>query len=109
MRWFWIDRFEEFVSGSHAVAVKSVSLSEDPVDEYSPGRPYFPASLIVEGLAQTGGLLIAQSSDFRSRVVLAAALSQQQLAYRAPRESRDSLVRYSETLCGKASAIPGCE
>ena len=71
MRWFWIDRFEEFVSGTYAVAVKSVSLSEDPVDEYSPGRPYFPASLIVEGLAQTGGLLIAQSSDFKSRVVLA--------------------------------------
>jgi len=71
MRWFWIDRFEEFVSGSHAVAVKSVSLSEEPVDDYSPGRPYYPASLIVEGLAQTGGLLIAQLSDFRSRVVLA--------------------------------------
>ena len=71
MRWFWIDRFEEFVSGSHAVAVKCVSLSEEPVDEYSPGRPYYPASLIVEGLAQTGGLLIAQQSDFQSRVVLA--------------------------------------
>lgn len=71
MRWFWIDRFEEFVSGSHALAVKCVSLSEEPVDEYSPGRPYFPASLIVEGLAQTGGLLIAQQSDFISRVVLA--------------------------------------
>lgn len=71
MRWFWIDRFEEFVSGSHAVAIKAVSLSEEPVDEYSPGRPYYPASLIVEGLAQTGGLLIAQKSDFKSRVVLA--------------------------------------
>lgn len=71
MRWFWIDRFEEFASGKHAVALKCVSLSEEPVDEYSPGRPYYPASLIVEGLAQTGGLLIAQTSDFTSRVVLA--------------------------------------
>ena len=71
MRWFWIDRFEEFVSGNYAVAVKCVSLSEDPVDEYSPGKPFYPASLIVEGLAQTGGLLIAQTSDFTSRVVLA--------------------------------------
>jgi 3-hydroxyacyl-[acyl-carrier-protein] dehydratase len=71
MRWFWIDRFQEFVSGSHAVAVKGVSLSEEPVDEYSPGRPVYPASLIVEGLAQTGGLLIAQQSDFVKRVVLA--------------------------------------
>ena len=71
MRWFWIDRFTEFVSGQSASAVKSVSLSEDPVDEYAPGRTYCPTSIIIEGLAQTGGLLIGQMSDFKDRVVLA--------------------------------------
>ncbi len=71
MRWFWIDRFEEFVAGHYATSIKNVSLSEEPLDEYSPGRPYLPASLIVEGLAQTGGLLISQISDFEKRVVLA--------------------------------------
>ncbi len=71
MRWFWIDQFREFVSGSHAVSVKCVTLSDEPVDEYSPGRPFYPASLIIEGLAQTAGLLIAQQSDFHKRVVLA--------------------------------------
>ena len=57
MRWFWVDRFTEFVSGESATAEKNVSLSEEVVDEYAPGRTYFPSSLIVEGLAQTGGLL----------------------------------------------------
>ena len=71
MRWFWIDRFTEFVSGQRASAVKSVSLSEDPVDEYAPGRTYCPSSIIIEGFAQTGGLLIGQMSDFKDRVVLA--------------------------------------
>ena len=71
MRWFWIDRFTEFVSGQSASAVKSVSLSEDPVDEYAPGRTYCPTSIIIEGIAQTGGLLIGQMSDFKDRVVLA--------------------------------------
>ena len=71
MRWFWIDRFTEFVSGQRASAVKSVSLSEDPVDEYAPGRTYCPTSIIIEGLAQAGGLLIGQMSDFKDRVVLA--------------------------------------
>lgn len=71
MRWFWIDRFTEFVSGQSASAVKSVSLSEDPVDEYAPGRTYCPTSIIIEGLAQTGGLMIGQMSDFKDRVVLA--------------------------------------
>ena len=71
MRWFWIDRFTEFVSGQYALALKGVSLSEDPVDEYCPGWPYFPASLVIEGMAQTGGLLVGQLSDFQNRVVLA--------------------------------------
>jgi 3-hydroxyacyl-[acyl-carrier-protein] dehydratase len=71
MRWFWIDRFTEFVSGQSAVAVKSVSLSEEAVDEYAPGRSYLPSSLLIEGLAQTGGLLVGQLSDFTDRVVLA--------------------------------------
>lgn len=71
MRWFWIDQFTEFVSGQTATAVKNVSLSEEVVDEYAPGLPYFPASLIIEGIAQTGGLLLGQLSDFKDRVVLA--------------------------------------
>lgn len=71
MRWFWIDRFTEFVSGKYAVALKGVSLAEDPVDEYSPGWSYLPASLVIEGMAQTGGILVNQLSDFKNRVVLA--------------------------------------
>ena len=75
MRWFWIDRFTEFVSGKHASALKSVSLSEEAVDEYAPGRTYLPSTLIIEGVAQTGGLLVGQASDFLDRVVLAKVQS----------------------------------
>jgi 3-hydroxyacyl-[acyl-carrier-protein] dehydratase len=71
MRWFWMDRFTEFVSGSHAAGVKGVTLSEEAVDEYAPGKPFLPQSLVIEGLAQAGGLLVAQQSDFLDRVVLA--------------------------------------
>lgn len=75
MRWFWIDRFTEFVAGKRATALKGVSLSEEVVDEYAPGATYLPASLIVEGMAQTGGLLVSQMSDFQARVVLAKVTS----------------------------------
>ena len=71
MRWFWIDRFEEFVAGQYAVSVKNVSLGEEQIDNYSPGMPYHPAALIIEGMAQTGGLLLSQISDFKKRIVLA--------------------------------------
>ncbi len=71
MRWFWIDRFEEFVRGRYAVTLKNVTFGEEPLDEYMPGHPYYPHSLIIEGMAQTGGLLIAEPEGFQNRVVLA--------------------------------------
>lgn len=71
MRWFWIDRFTEFVRGTRATAVKSVSLAEEQMDRYFPGLPVMPASLIIEGIAQTAGLTVGAVSEFRGRVVLA--------------------------------------
>ena len=71
MRWFWIDRFEEFVRNSHAVSIKNVTLAEEPLDDYSLGFPHYPHSLMIEGMAQTGGLLIAEPFGFSRRVVLA--------------------------------------
>ena len=75
MRWFWIDRFTEFVSGEYATAVKCISLADEVTDNYSPGRPYYPSSMIIEGMAQAGGLLIDQLNDFSGRVVLAKVQS----------------------------------
>jgi 3-hydroxyacyl-[acyl-carrier-protein] dehydratase len=71
MRWFWIDRFLVFESGRRAVALKNVSLVEEEMDGYLPGVPFFPAALIIEGLAQTGGLLVGEHNHFRERVILA--------------------------------------
>ena len=71
MRWFWIDRFEEFVRGSRAVAIKNVSLAEEHLHDHFPGLPLMPNSLVVEGMAQTAGLLVADAIDFTRRVVLA--------------------------------------
>lgn len=71
MRWFWLDRFTEFVSGQRATSVKCVSMAEMQVDEYCPGFPHHPNSLIIEGVAQTGGLLVSELELFESRVVLA--------------------------------------
>ena len=71
MRWMWIDRFLEFRRGEKAVARKNVSLVEEEVDEYIPGFPCLPPPFIVEGLAQTAGLLVGEISGFRERVILA--------------------------------------
>jgi 3-hydroxyacyl-[acyl-carrier-protein] dehydratase len=71
MRWFWIDRFTEFVCTQRASAVKAVALTEEQLDEYFPGHPVLTPTLVLEGFAQMGGLLISQPKDFKANTVLA--------------------------------------
>src|SRR6202035_4059974 len=90
MRWIWIDKFLEFDSGKTARAVKNLSLAEDYFADHFPGYPVMPAALMLEGLAQTGGILVGEVNDFREKVILAKiprakfhreALAGQQLIY----------------------------
>src|SRR5438093_2130272 len=90
MRWIWIDRFLDFESGKSARAVKNLSRAEDYFADHFPGHPVMPATLILEGLAQTGGILVGEANDFREKVVLAKipaaqfhgeALAGEQLTY----------------------------
>ncbi|HVA48783.1 MAG TPA: 3-hydroxyacyl-ACP dehydratase FabZ family protein [Pirellulales bacterium] len=71
MRWIWIDRFLEFDSGRRATAIKNVSLAEEHLHDHFPGYPVMPNSLILEGLAQTGGLLVGEVNQFEEKVILA--------------------------------------
>jgi 3-hydroxyacyl-[acyl-carrier-protein] dehydratase len=71
MRWLLLDRMTEFVRGKRSAAIKNVSLTEESLSDYMPGFPTLPCSLIVEGLAWTGGLLANDHRGFEERVVLA--------------------------------------
>ena len=89
MRWTWIDRFTAFESRRSATAVKCLSLAEDHFADHFPGFPVMPAPLILEGLAQTGGILVGEANQYRENVVLAKmsatfhreALAGEQLTY----------------------------
>ena len=71
MRWIWIDKFVAFESGKRARALKNLSRAEDYFADHFAGWPVMPASLILEGLAQTGGILVGEANAFREKVVLA--------------------------------------
>ena len=71
MRWFWVDRFIDFQPGKSARAVKNVSLAEEHLHDHFPVYPVHPQSLMIEGMAQTGGVLVGQAFDFREKVILA--------------------------------------
>src|SRR5438552_6444443 len=71
MRWIWIDKFTEFVSRQRAVAVKNVTLAEEHLHDLYPAFPVVPHSLIIEGMAQTAGILVGEARDFEEKVILA--------------------------------------
>ncbi|VAX39190.1 3-hydroxyacyl-[acyl-carrier-protein] dehydratase, FabZ form [hydrothermal vent metagenome] len=71
MRWYWIDRFIEFEKGKRAQSVKNVSLAEEHLHDHFPGFPVMPGSLMIEGMAQTGGILLGHLNDFKYIVILA--------------------------------------
>ncbi len=71
MRWIWIDKFIDFESGVRATAIKNVSLAEEHLHDHFPGYPVMPASLIIEGMAQTAGILVGEARNFEEKVILA--------------------------------------
>lgn len=79
MHWIWIDRVISLEPGRRIVTVKNVSLAEDHLHSHFaadpqrglPFEPVMPACFILEGLAQSGGLLVGHAEDFRYKVVLA--------------------------------------
>ncbi len=71
MRWTWIDRLIEFQSGQQAKAVKNFAITEDFGQFHFPSYPIMPASLVLEGMAQTAGLLVLEHFRFTRGVVLA--------------------------------------
>ena len=71
MRWIWIDRFTDFRPGRSATAVKCVTSAEEHLTDLFPAFPVYPHSLIVEGMAQTAGILVGHAQDYRQKVILA--------------------------------------
>jgi 3-hydroxyacyl-[acyl-carrier-protein] dehydratase len=71
MRWIWIDKFVQFNSRTSAVAVKNISLAEEHLHDLYPAFPIMPNSLIVEGIAQTSGILVGEARNFAEKVILA--------------------------------------
>ncbi len=58
-------------SGRSATAVKTLSLSEDHLHDHFPGASLMPNTLVLEGMAQTAGLLVCEHGGFTKQVVLA--------------------------------------
>jgi 3-hydroxymyristoyl/3-hydroxydecanoyl-(acyl carrier protein) dehydratase len=71
MRWLLIDEFTEISKGKIARAVKLVTRSEKSLTHVYPAFPVMSPCLMLEMMAQVGGVLAGATIDFSKEVVLA--------------------------------------
>ncbi|GJM07590.1 MAG: 3-hydroxyacyl-[acyl-carrier-protein] dehydratase FabZ [marine bacterium B5-7] len=62
-----IDRVIEFIPNESLVAIKNVTMNEPFFAGHFPGRPVMPGVMILEALAQAGGILAQKSSKAGNR------------------------------------------
>ena len=58
-----VDRVTEIVKNESLVGYKNVSISEPVFEGHFPGHPIYPGVMILEGMAQAGGILAFKSMD----------------------------------------------
>ena len=58
-----VDRVVEYVPGDYIKAYKNVTMNEPFFQGHFPGVPVMPGVLIMEALAQAGGILVVKSTD----------------------------------------------
>ena len=58
-----IDRVTELEIGKTITAIKNVTINEPFFTGHFPGHPIMPAVLIIEAMAQTGGVMLLNTVD----------------------------------------------
>ena len=58
-----VDRIESYEPGKSIVGIKNISLNEPQFQGHFPQLPIMPGVLIVEALAQLGGIMAFKSND----------------------------------------------
>lgn len=58
-----IDRVTDIVNNEKLLGFKNVSIGEQVFEGHFPGHPIYPGVMILEGMAQAGGILAFKSMD----------------------------------------------
>ena len=91
-----IDRVVEIDGEHRAIGIKNVTINEPFFGGHYPGTPIMPGVLIVEAMAQLGGLLMSQKLEHTGKI--AVLLSLDKVKLRRPVTPGDQLVIEAEAV-----------
>jgi len=91
-----VDRITELKRGEYVEGYKNVSISEPVFQGHFPDHPIYPGVMIIEGMAQAGGVLAFKSMDNASQEEIENKvvyfMSIDKAKFRAPVTPGDQLV-----------------
>jgi len=88
-----VDRITEFELGKRIVGIKNVSINEPFFQGHFPGNPIMPGVLIIEAMAQVGGLLARLSiPDVIGRGGAIFFISMDKVKFRKPVVPGDQII-----------------
>jgi len=58
-----VDRITDIVKNESLIGYKNVTIGDNVFQGHFPGHPIYPGVMILEGMAQAGGILAFQSMD----------------------------------------------
>ena len=85
-----VDRVIEHVPGKKAVAIKNITINEPQFQGHFPSRPLMPGVLIVESMAQVGGLIVSKMPELPKGLFVFAGINN--VKFRKPVIPGDQLV-----------------
>lgn len=99
----FVDRIISLVKGKHVVGIKNVTINDYFFKGHFPGKPVMPGVLIVEAMAQVGGVMMLSPEENRGKI--AYFMSIDNAKFRKPVLPGDQLVL--EVEAGKIKSRTG--
>lgn len=91
-----VDRILELEPGKRAVGLKNVTANEDFFNGHFPGQAMMPGVLIIEAMAQVGGVLMLSVSEFGKKLPVLGGI--EGVRFRRPVVPGDALITEVEVL-----------
>lgn len=91
-----VDRILELEPGKRAVGLKNVTINEEFFNGHFPGQAIMPGVLVVEAMAQVGGVLMLSLPEHRHKLAYIGGIDK--VRFRKPVVPGDTLITEVEVL-----------
>ncbi len=103
-----VDRIIQYIPGESAVGIKNVTFNEPHFQGHFPGKPIMPGVLIVEAMAQVGGIVLSQHPELpHGKIWLFAGIDE--VRFRRPVVPGDRLKMTTKLLVVKRKRVAKME